>query len=106
MRPGAKRIETKGSFVFLDEDAMEYMRLPKSEGPRQSPPGEDWGGPNADPGLQDMVWHSFTKWEIRNVGFWEKLVIWLDDEEHVTTYPIRFLDDVYDDAVLSYDWQR
>lgn len=60
------RITTDGSVWLIDEDAGRYCRMPKREGPRWSPDGEDWGGPKASPGLQDLVWHDCLHWELRD----------------------------------------
>jgi hypothetical protein len=40
--------------------------MPKHEGPRLSPPGEDWGGENAG-GLEDLVWHDMIGWSIGRI---------------------------------------
>jgi hypothetical protein len=91
VRPGATRVESFGSYWFLDDDAGEYLRMPKQEGPRErGPNGEDWGGPDADEGLQDLKWHPMYGWEKRNVGPIERLVIFVDpDHELVVTAPLR-----------------
>lgn len=62
-------VESVGSWWFFDDDAMLYCRTPKTEGPRASPPGEDWGGPNAG-GLQDLVWHPFLEAEEHSGRLW------------------------------------
>lgn len=54
------RVETKGSFWWLDESAHEYMRLPKHEAPRERP---EWSDERAGV-LQDAVWHPFERWAI------------------------------------------
>lgn len=56
-------IESLGSVWLIDENEKHYCRLPRTEGPRQSPPGEDWGGPDAGD-LQDLVWHPYLEWSI------------------------------------------
>lgn len=52
-----------GSVFLLDEDRGCYCRMPKHEGPRLSPPGEDWGGEGAGI-LEDLRWHPMERWEI------------------------------------------
>lgn len=53
MRPGAVRVETVGSYWWLDDDAGEYLRTPKIEAPR-----DETRGP-----LVDLVWHPMVRWE-------------------------------------------
>lgn len=60
MRPGAIKVETKGSFFWLDEAAGEYLRLPKEERPRERP---EWSDERAG-ALQDAVWHPMVGWRI------------------------------------------
>lgn len=90
MRPGAVRVETLGSIWFIDEIEGEYIRMPREEGPRRpGPNGEDWGGADADPGLQDLVWHKQYGWEIRPGEAISRLVIFTDPEhEYVVTAPL------------------
>lgn len=58
-------IDTLGSVWHIDDDTKVYVRTPKNEGPRApGPEGQDWGGPGAEPGLQDQVEHPFESWEI------------------------------------------
>lgn len=57
------RVESKGSIWLLDDDRMVYLRMPKTEKPRESPPGDDWGGAGAGP-LQDLKWHPMVRWNI------------------------------------------
>jgi hypothetical protein len=89
MRLGARRIETLGSVWFLDEDGSEYIRLPKTEGPRSpGPNGEDWGGVDAGE-LQDLVWHPMFGWEIRSGLAFDRLIIFVDQEhEFVVSAPM------------------
>lgn len=85
MRHGAIRIETEGSYWFLDEITQEYMRTPKFEAPRENP---EWG--NADAGvLEDAVWHPYVRWEYRpiikripNVAMWIADTFNADDPDH------------------------
>lgn len=84
MRPNAVRHETVGSFWWFDDEAHEYARMPKTEGPRPSPEGEDWGGPEAGD-LQDLVWHPMLDWEVRDL---DELIIRLPpDGERVIFAP-------------------
>lgn len=56
------QVESYGSVWLFDETEMHYCRVPKSEGPRlPGPNGEDWGGPGAQPGMQDLVWHPYVE---------------------------------------------
>lgn len=55
------KIETSGSYWFIDEDTKRYMRTPKEEKPRQ------WASEGTV--LQDLVWHDFDSWEIRSEPF-------------------------------------
>lgn len=85
MIPDATRLETEGSLWWFDDTAHKYLRMPKQEGPRKSPPGEDWGGVGAG-SLQDLVWHDMVRWEVRVVGSAEsfryrQLIIWIDDPD-------------------------
>jgi hypothetical protein len=57
------RVESSGSFWEIDEDLMRYRRWPKSEKPREDP---DWGDENAG-ALQDIVWHTYVSWRIRDL---------------------------------------
>lgn len=57
------RVESKGSIWLIDEVASRYARMPKYEGPRLSPPGEDWGGVTAG-SLEDLKWHDMESWKI------------------------------------------
>lgn len=92
MRPGAVRIESVGSIWFLDEAGGEYLRLPKTEGPRESPEGEDWGGPDAG-GLEDLKWHPMFGWERKVYGMTEKLVIFTDEaHEMCVSAPLGIAD--------------
>lgn len=62
------RVESLGSVWFLDDDAHEYLRMPKTEGPRpKGPNGEDWGGPDAGH-LQDLIWQPMVSWSISEHG--------------------------------------
>lgn len=61
------RVESKGSIWLLDDDLGRYARMPKTEGPRQSPPGADWGGRTAGP-LEDLCWHPMVRWQILSPG--------------------------------------
>lgn len=90
------QVETFGSIVMLDESEMMYLRVPKTEGPRlPGPHGEDWGGPNASPGLRDLVWHPYLSWHLRPGYFWpDRLVIAIPEPEgFCTSFPIA--DDEY-----------
>lgn len=60
MRPGAIKVESKGSYWWLDEAAGEYLRLPKEEKPRGDP---TWGSQDAG-ALQDAVWLPMTGWRL------------------------------------------
>ncbi len=51
----SKRIESKGSWWFFDDEAKLYIRAPKSESPREHP---TWGGAAAGV-LQDFVEHPY-----------------------------------------------
>lgn len=67
------RVTTDGSVWVLDDDQNRYARMPRHEGPRKSPPGEDWGGSEAGP-LEDLQWHDMASWEIREVPVWGWMV--------------------------------
>lgn len=91
MRPGAQRVESVGSVWFFDDDAGEYLRMPKTEGPRgKGPNGEDWGGREAG-ALEDLRWHPMHGWEVvpRLYGR-RQLVIHLeaDPDGHVIVAPL------------------
>lgn len=58
MRAGAVKVESNGSFWWIDEGAMEYLRLPKVEAPR----AEGWAPVGTT--LEDGRWISFTSWEV------------------------------------------
>lgn len=87
------QVETYGSHLFIDEFDKVYLRVPKTEGPRApGPHGEDWGGPGADPGLQDLTWHPYTMWRLRE-GLLDvvphRLIIGLGyDETRCTSFPL------------------
>lgn len=60
MRPGSTRIESKGSIWWFDEQAREYLRLPRVEQPRERP---EWSDERAG-ALQDAVWHPYEWFEL------------------------------------------
>lgn len=60
MRPGCTKVETQGSYWWLDDNAGEYLRLPKNEQPRER---ADWSDERAGL-LQDGVWHPMEQWWI------------------------------------------
>lgn len=84
MRLGAVKVESMGSFWWFDEQALEYLRLPNKEQPREHP---EWGNADADPGLQDAVWHPYKKWEITTVRGQESVLVIHLDGEYVTVAP-------------------
>lgn len=63
MRPNAVKVETRGSLFWLDDEAGEYLRLPKHEKPRERP---EWSDERAGP-LQDAVWHPMNAWRIEPI---------------------------------------
>jgi hypothetical protein len=91
VRPGATRVESLGSVWFFDEDAREYLRMPKNEGPRSSPEGEDWGGPTAGP-LEDLTWHPYEQWAVVPKAFQDILVISVPDSDLGVVAPITEFD--------------
>jgi hypothetical protein len=66
VRPGATHVVSGGSNWWFDEDAMEYLRLPKVEQPRERP---EWGSPDAGP-LEDAKWHTYVEWWIEDTILW------------------------------------
>lgn len=85
------QVESFGSFLFFDEHEKLYLRTSKSEGPRPpGPHGEDWGGPNADPGLRDLQWHSYTYWRLREgvLGPHRLIIGLVEDPDRCTSFPI------------------
>lgn len=60
MRPGAIHVVTKGSNVWLDDEAGEYLRLPLTERGRRN---AEWSDERAG-ALQDAVWHAMTSWQV------------------------------------------
>lgn len=60
------RVETQGSYWFLDEVRRVYMRVPKREGPRERGP---WREPVPGDSLHDLEWHEFISWEVRTEPF-------------------------------------
>lgn len=100
------RVETKGSIWLLDDDLSRYARMPKQEGPRYSPPGEDWGGVDAGI-LQDLVWHPMERWEIRQnpirearLDFVTMQFEWVDTDR---VQPILVIFAVGEEAVVAPD---
>lgn len=75
------QIVSLGSIWLIDETEMKYCRLPRTEGPRQSPPGADWGGPGAGE-LQDNVWLDFITWRIDRGS--SRLVIQINEDKQVS----------------------
>lgn len=57
------RVDTVGSSWWLDDDAGQYLRLPRNEAPRERP---EWSDARAGV-LQDAVWHPMVAWRI---GAW------------------------------------
>ncbi len=60
MRLGCVKIESEGSYWWIDERSKEYMRLPKEEKPRERP---EWGDERAG-ALQDAIWHPYEEWKL------------------------------------------
>lgn len=58
MRPLADcvRVESDGSVWLINEQTLEYLRMPKQEIPRRAD--------HSTGVLKDLVWHPFEKWEI------------------------------------------
>lgn len=73
--PGVVIITTLGSRWEFWETEHLYRRSPLTEAGREKP---EWGGPEAGP-LQDHVWHNFSRWAIRDFGFFRMLHILLPD---------------------------
>lgn len=97
------RVETKGSVWMLDDDAGRYCRLPKQEGPRLSPPGEDWGGPDAG-ALQDVVWHPLQWWAVAEDVAAAATVLGSEPFARrldVDSYPWLIISSARDDIVLA-----
>lgn len=65
-------VASLGSVWIFDHDR--YLRLPKSEVPRQNP---SWGSNTAGP-CQDNVWHDYKHWWIT------------DDGEYLIIVPVLF----------------
>lgn len=59
-RMGIVKIESRGSYWWINEDERVHMRLPKTEAPRER---EEWGNALAGK-LQDAVWHEYESWEL------------------------------------------
>ena len=78
MRPGALRVESLGSVWFLDFDAMEYLRMPRTEGGRER---AEWGDKTAGP-LQDLVWHHFDRVTVEHPEWshYPRMVLWVGDD--------------------------
>lgn len=55
------RIETEGSFWFINERESYYVRAPKGEGPRE--PG-DWDDPEPGNPLRDLEHHHCEGWHV------------------------------------------
>jgi hypothetical protein len=53
-----QRIESKGSVWLIDEDKMVYLRMPKTEGPREMLP---WY--SSSPALEDLKWLPYREWK-------------------------------------------
>lgn len=53
------RAESNGSIWLLDDDRGVYMRMPKSEGPRDPYPDQS-------PTLDDLRWIPMNGWEVRD----------------------------------------
>lgn len=66
MRPGVTRIVSLGSYWWFDETNHEYLRLPKSERPRERP---EWSDGRAG-ALQDAVWHPYHSYTVRRGRLW------------------------------------
>jgi hypothetical protein len=54
-------IESKGSVWLIDEVNQQYMRMPKTEGPRAPGP---WEEPEPGTALYDLEWHPMVEWDI------------------------------------------
>lgn len=55
------KIESRGSFWLIDEEAKKYLRMPKTESPRE--PGW-WIDPQPGDMLYDLEWHEYDRWEM------------------------------------------
>lgn len=85
------QVESFGSFLFFCESEKLYLRSPKGEGPRlPGPNGEDWGGPDADPGLRDLQWHSYRYWRVHEgtLGPHRLIIGLVEDPDRCTSFPI------------------
>ena len=60
MRPGCVKVESRGSLWWFDDMAGEYLRLPKTEKPRER---SEWSDGRAGI-LQDGVWLPMVRWWI------------------------------------------
>ena len=70
MRPNTTHVVSKGSNIWLDDAAMEYLRLPKGETPRERP---EWSDERAG-ALQDAVWHPMLEWRITYLPGHDRLI--------------------------------
>lgn len=55
------KIESKGSFWLIDEEAKKFVRMPKTE--QQREPGW-WREPEPGDLLYDLEWHDYHRWEM------------------------------------------
>ena len=76
VRPGATRVESLGSFWWLDDDTGEYLRTPKHEGPRR-------GHQDVPPVLDDWTWLPMRTWTIREGSQLDALVILTPDGQTI-----------------------
>lgn len=54
------RVETQGSIWLLDDDQHRYLRMPKTEEPREA----GWWDDPAGSALEDLTWHPMNSWRI------------------------------------------
>lgn len=55
------KVESRGSYWFIDQDLRRYLRMPKHEVPRDP----EWSLGK----LEDLVWHDYEDWWIAAESF-------------------------------------
>lgn len=89
------RIESVGSIWLIDEDLKRYMRMPKTEKPREPKPYYD-----QHESLDDLVWHSYSRWFTGNG--WLRIV--LSDGDAIAAPLAHHHSGVPDDVWIAPRW--
>lgn len=89
------RVESVGSIWLFDEDLKRYMRMPKTEAPRERKPYYD-----QHESLDDLVWHEYARYLVRDG--WLRII--LTDADAIVAPIARPGSGVPDDVWIAPRW--